>query len=116
MAEAGDPVEKFAVALEQPGVVSVAQTNSRFHERIEHQLEVESRTADHLEHLGGRRLLLQRLCELLFQIGIGCAKAVNASSRLRFLRTCVFGPSPLCEPRSPRRHSHWSPSGRAQLT
>jgi hypothetical protein len=27
MAEAGDPVEKFAVSLEQPGMISVAQTN-----------------------------------------------------------------------------------------
>src|SRR6516164_11100508 len=64
MAEAGDPAEEFAIALEQPGVVSVAQTNSGFHERIEHQPEIESRTADHLEHLGGRGLLLQRLGEL----------------------------------------------------
>ena len=26
----------------------------------------------------------------------------------------AFGSSPLCETRSPRRHSHWSPSGQAQ--
>src|SRR5215471_7729620 len=69
MAEAGDPAEEFALALEQPGVVSVAQTNSGFHERIEHQLEIESRTADHLEHLGGRGLLLQRLGKVLARLG-----------------------------------------------
>ena len=28
MAEAGDPTEEFALAFEQPGVVSVAQTNN----------------------------------------------------------------------------------------
>jgi hypothetical protein len=34
-----------------------------------------------------RRLLLQRLSEFLFQIGVGCAKPVNVSSRPRCLRT-----------------------------
>ena len=65
-----------------------------------------------------RCLLLQRLGEFLFQVGVGCAKAVNVSFRLRSGRTktanALFGSSPPCETRSPRRHSHWSPSGRAQ--
>ena len=42
----------------------------------------------------------------------------DARSRLRPGRTkpanALFGSSPPCETRSPRRHSHWSPSGRAQ--
>src|SRR6516164_7875686 len=39
----------------------------RFHERIEHRLQVERRTADDLEHVGGRGLLLQRLAQLVQQ-------------------------------------------------
>ena len=32
-------------------------------ERIEHRLQIEGRTADRLEHIGRRRLLLQRFAE-----------------------------------------------------
>src|SRR5262249_61729865 len=94
MTEAGDPVEKFAVALEQPGVISIAQTNGCFHERIEYQLEIESRTADHLEHPGGRRLQLPRFgelaptCfELLLPIGARIVRLTR--SRLRSTRTTL---------------------------
>src|SRR5262249_15415648 len=45
------------------------------------------RTGDDAQHLRGRRLLLQRLGELLFQLGVGCAKAVDVSCGLRRLRT-----------------------------
>src|SRR5262249_37186861 len=45
------------------------------------------RSRDDAQHLGRRRLLLQRLGELLFQVGVGCASAANVSSRLRCLRT-----------------------------
>src|SRR6516162_4577187 len=54
---------------------------------LEHRLQLPRRRADDLQHLRGCRLLLQRLGELLFQVGVGCAKAVNVSSRLRCLRT-----------------------------
>src|SRR5215470_617861 len=54
---------------------------------LEHRLKLAGRTADDLQHLRRRRLLLQRLDELLFQVGVVCAKAVNVGSRLRFLRT-----------------------------
>src|SRR5262249_22878639 len=69
MAEAGDPAEGFALALEQPGVGRVAQTISRFHKRIAHPLDIERRTADHLEHFGGRGLLPQRLGKVLARLG-----------------------------------------------
>src|SRR5215472_15948779 len=55
--------------------------------RIKHCLQIEGRAADDLEHVGGRGLLLPRLGQFLCQVGIGCAKAVNVSSRLRCLRT-----------------------------
>jgi hypothetical protein len=63
MAVAGDPAEKFALALEQPGMISVAQANSRFYERVEHGLQIEGRAADDLEHIGGGSLLLPRFLQ-----------------------------------------------------
>ena len=54
---------------------------------LEHRLQFAGRACDDLQHLRGRGLLLQRLGELLFQVGVGCAKAVNISARLRSGRT-----------------------------
>src|SRR5262249_50077008 len=48
---AGNPVEKLALTLEEPGVISAAQPRHRFDQRIEHRLQVESRTADNLKHI-----------------------------------------------------------------
>ena len=54
-----------AVALTRDGAdIGVAQSRRRLDERIEHRLQVEGRAADDLQHLGRRRLLLQRLGEL----------------------------------------------------
>src|SRR5262249_54302707 len=53
---------------------------------LEHRLQLARRAGDNSQHLRGRGLLLQRLGELLFQVGVGCAKTVDVSSRLR-LRT-----------------------------
>src|SRR5262245_65428157 len=80
---------------------------------LEYRLELARRTGNDLQHLRGRGLLLQRLGEFLFQVGVGCAKGVNVSYRLRSARAklaaarwaiCAFK-----RQRSPRRHSHWSP-------
>ena len=65
MAEAGDEAEKFAFALEQPGMIRLAQPRRRLDQGIEHGLQIEGRAADHLEHVGGGGLLLQRFGELL---------------------------------------------------
>src|SRR5262245_52205000 len=54
---------------------------------LEHRLKLARRTADDLQHLRGCRLLLQRLDEFLFQVGVGCVKTINGSSSLRCLRT-----------------------------
>ena len=59
VAVACDPTEKIALALEEPSVIGVAQPRRRFHERIEHRLQIESRLANDLEHIGGHSLLLQ---------------------------------------------------------
>src|SRR5262249_59631288 len=42
-------------------LVSVAEPSSGFDQGVQDCLQVESRTADHLEHIGGCGLLLQRL-------------------------------------------------------
>ena len=41
-----------------------AQLARRFRERRQHRLQIEGRTADDLEHIGGRGLLLQRFLEV----------------------------------------------------
>src|SRR5262249_43994606 len=47
------------------GVVGAAKAASRFNERLQHRLEIESRAADNLEHVGSGRLLPQRFAQLL---------------------------------------------------
>jgi len=44
--------------------ISIAQPSGRFHQRVEHGLQIEGRTADDLEHVGGGGLLLQRFAQL----------------------------------------------------
>src|SRR5262249_51411318 len=43
--------------------VGLAQPRRRLDERIEHCLQIEGRAADHLEHVSGGGLLLQRLAQ-----------------------------------------------------
>jgi hypothetical protein len=75
-------------------VVGVTKSGGRFDQRIKHRLQIESRAADDLEDVGGRRLLLPRLGEfpharpeLLFQIGPGFARPASARSFARCGRT-----------------------------
>src|SRR5262249_50758626 len=67
--------------------LGLADAGRIFEHRLEHRLQFAWRAADDLQDLRGSGLLLQRLGELLFQVGVGCSKAVNVSSRLRCLRT-----------------------------
>ena len=48
--------------------VGLAQPTGRPEQRIEHGLKVKCRTADNLEHVGSRGLLLQRLREQLSRV------------------------------------------------
>ena len=47
--------------------VGAAKPRRRFDQRVENRLEVESRAADDLEHVGGRGLLLQRFAQFVEQ-------------------------------------------------
>src|SRR5262245_43931665 len=50
--------------------IGLANPDGRFDQRIKHGLQVEGRPADHLEHVGGGGLLLQRLAQLIEQAGV----------------------------------------------
>jgi hypothetical protein len=50
--------------MEHIHLIRPAETRHGLHQRIEHGLEVDGGTADDLEHLGGRGLLLQGLIQL----------------------------------------------------
>jgi len=47
--------------------IGVAQPHRGLNQRVEHRLQIERRAADHLQHVGGRRLLLQRRAQLVEQ-------------------------------------------------
>ena len=59
--------EPFALADEEDGVVCLTEPGCRLNQRIEHQLQVERRVTDDLEHVGGGGLLLQRLTQFIQQ-------------------------------------------------
>jgi hypothetical protein len=46
-------------------ICGLAQPRRRLDKRIEHHLQIEGRAADHLEHVGGGGLLLQRFPQLV---------------------------------------------------
>ena len=52
------------------GLVGLAQSGGRLDERLQHRLQVEGGAADHLEHVGGGGLLLQRFAQLVEQAGV----------------------------------------------
>jgi hypothetical protein len=62
---AGGQAVGLALAPEDECALGAAQPRRRLHQRIEHGLQVEGRAADHLEHVGGGGLLLQRLPQLV---------------------------------------------------
>ena len=59
-----DTVHRAPLAND-PHRVGIAQACCRCGERIQHPLQVERRAADHLEHVGGGGLLLQRLAQIV---------------------------------------------------
>src|SRR6516164_6653315 len=57
----GKEVQKFAVPAIDDSKLGVADANSVLEHRVEYRLQIAGRAGNDLEHLGGRRLLLQRL-------------------------------------------------------
>ena len=59
--------EAFISGAKDLSHICFAQSRCRFDERIEHGLQIESRTADDLEYVGSGGLLLQRLAQFAKQ-------------------------------------------------
>ena len=47
--------------------LGIAKPGRQFDERMQHRLQIEGRTADDLQHVGGGGLLLQRFAHLVEQ-------------------------------------------------
>ena len=48
-------------------MIGIAKPDGRLAQRIEHRLQIEGRAADHLEHVSGGGLLLERFAQLVEQ-------------------------------------------------
>src|SRR5262249_26101478 len=84
--------------------LGLADAGGALQHRPEHRLQRARRAPDDLQHTRRRRLLLQSLGELLVQVGVGCTKAVNVSSRLRCLRTRTGNASSALRPFASQGH------------
>src|SRR5262249_50872741 len=97
-------IENFTVVSEHHAELGLADAHRVLQHGLEDRLELAGRAGNYTQHLGGRRLLLWRLGELLFQVGVGCAKAANVSSRLRCLRTKTGNASSALRPFASQDH------------
>src|SRR5215475_15756613 len=57
-------VVSFALRSAYDHRVRLAQLGRRLDQRVKYSLQIEGRAADHLEHVGGGGLLLQRFAQL----------------------------------------------------
>jgi hypothetical protein len=55
----------IAVAKADRAALTANQPDPGRNQRVKHRLQIERRAADHLQHVGGRGLLLQRLGEVI---------------------------------------------------
>src|SRR6516225_10422688 len=60
-------LETFALRSPDYNRVRLAKASRRFDQCIKHCLQIEGRSADDLEHIGGGGLLLQRFAQLVEQ-------------------------------------------------
>ena len=58
---------EVAITSEEKGAIRFTQSGCRLDQRIEHRLQIEGRSADNFEHVGGGGLLLQRFAQLVEQ-------------------------------------------------
>jgi len=73
----GDEEEPGTVRTPNGRVVGAAQLPRRFDQRVEYRRQIEGRSADDLEHVGGGRLLLQGFAQLVEQ-----ARVLDGNDRL----------------------------------
>ena len=60
-------VETPFFSARNDGLIGLAEASGRFDECLQYRLQIESRAADDLEHVGGGGLLLQRFAQLVEQ-------------------------------------------------
>ena len=60
-------VENSVFLAGNDGLIGIAEPGGGFNEGLQHRLQIESRPADDLEHVGGRGLLLQQFTQLVEQ-------------------------------------------------
>ncbi len=80
-----DGLEDIAPQAGDHRLVRPAKSSGELDQRIEHRLEIERRAADHLEHLGGGGLLLQRVGEVVGAL-VQCAEQPRILDRDHRLR------------------------------
>src|SRR5215470_2096774 len=64
---AGGKPQQIAVGPHYGAHIRLAKPGRRLDQRVKYRLQVEGRAADHLENIGGRRLLLQGFAQLIEQ-------------------------------------------------
>ena len=69
--EGGHPIVRAVLRAHDTRHLGLAQQRGRPGERVEHRVQVEGRATDHLEHIGGRGLLLQGVGELARALLLG---------------------------------------------
>src|SRR5262249_53358795 len=99
-----DAPEAVSLTQQHASEHGFADTYCVFQHGLEYWFQLAGRAGDDAQHFRGCGLLLQRLGELLFQVGVGCAKAVNVSSRLRCLRTKTGNTSSALRPFARQGH------------
>src|SRR5215472_1220746 len=124
--------ERGCVVQVQYAELGLADAHRVRQDRLKYWLQLARRVRDDLQHVGGRGLLLERLrkmlpslselapvfFEFLFQFGVGIANGINASPRLRCLRTKTGNASSALRPFAIHDHLVGTitgpPSGSAQ--
>src|SRR5215469_16694389 len=64
--DSADP-KNFSITHLDGALIGRAKPSGRLRQRVEHRLQIERRAADNLEHIGCRRLLLERLTQFIQQ-------------------------------------------------
>jgi hypothetical protein len=78
------PVD-LAIAQEDLRIFRLAQSPRGLDERAEHSLQIESRAANHLQHVGGSGLLAEQFAQCAFEIGY---LTLRVGRLLRWSRSC----------------------------
>src|SRR5262245_54297754 len=97
-------MEHAAFITEQNAKLRPANAGGVLQHGLKHAPQLAGRARNDAQHLRGCRLLLQRLVELLFQVRVSYAEALDVSARLRCLRTKAGSASSPLRPLARQDH------------